>query len=623
MVQLINKIRFLNGDEPLPHDHLLHKPISSWPYHLKATTMADIPAIRSLDVAHEQCRNFFDEAQIWRMDVPFRNLRTSRTIKSCRLRDEAISRSVELGHYQETDWTDLPIGCHGMNVFSTPESKARIRIVEESFLNDCFSTDPTIAARLGTRQIPQVSYRTRLEIRNRLATAIYLWQFDFDAYYPSIPTDPSCHRRFVIKHKKRYFVLRCLGTGARWSVVVAQSITYMIVDVDLGEDDAIGIFTIIDNILIYGNDLDRFIDVVKKIASRITTANLQSTPRADAVIAMPRSEIERIAIEPTVFCGEEYARDPANPNRRMIRNSTKTAAKMMLAIEQFCTGRQLMTPTKRQFTALLSLISYAMHTLHVSPARYWSLFAAHRAVCREATIEGWDTPTTYIAPTVRRELIELVDMCANREFSHIPRPRHMATYDDTAYDLIIHSDASAEGWGAYIVWRNRIFTIQRRWASTLRSDAGPMANDLRRIFNPRASPDTEPSAIKFILRSIPHFERDMLQEGVRIASVTDHHAIPAAQRKGNGFGGIGHGRFLNDMYRETEALDRNLQIQIDHFFVEGVLNAADPLSRNLGDECEEIVWREVTSTIGQQLPQLGSLYCPLIHDDEIREPWMR
>ncbi len=623
MVQLISKIRFLEGDEPLPQDHPLYKPIGTWPYHLKATTMANIPAIRSLEVAHEECRKFFDKAQIWRTDVPFRGIRTSRTIKSCRLRDEAISRSVELGHYQETDWTELPIGCHGMNVFGTPESKARIRIVEESFLNDCFSTDPTIAARLGTMAIPQLSYRTRLEIRNRLATARYLWQFDFDAYYPSIPTDPSCHRRFVIRHKKRYYVLRCLGTGARWSVVVAQSITYMIVDVDLGEDDEIGIFTIIDNILIYGNDLERFIDLVKEIATRITMANLQSTPRSDAVSTMQRSEIGKSAIEPTVFCGEEYAIDPVNPARRLIRNSTKTAAKLLLAKDLFFSRFESLIPTKRQFTALLSLISYAMHTLHISPARFWSLFAAHRSVCKEASIVGWDTPTQYIAPTIRREVIELIDQCSSRDYKVIPRPRHMATYDDTAYDLIIHSDASAEGWGAYILWRDRIFTIQRRWGSTLRSDAGPMADDLRRIFNPRASPDSEPSAIKFILRALPRFEHEMLQEGIRIASVTDHHAIPSAQRKINGFGGIGHGRFLNDLFRETEALDRKFQIQIDHFFVEGVLNAADPLSRNLGEDCNEIVWREVTNTIRQQLPQLKSLYCPLIHEDEIRAPWMR
>ena len=85
--------------------------------------------------------------------------------------------------------------------------------------------------------------------------------------------------------------------------------------------------------------------------------------------------------------------------------------------------------------------------------------------------------------------------------------------------------------------------------STLTEFVGPAGDnvDLYALFNPRSSADTEPCCIKCVLRELE--KRGMLTPGMRVASITDHHAVPSAQTKRHGFGGVGHGRFLNDLFK--------------------------------------------------------------------------
>lgn len=66
-----------------------------------------------------------------------------------------------------------------------------------------------------------------------------------------------------------------------------------------------------------------------------------------------------------------------------------------------------------------------------------------------------------------------------------------------------------------------------------------------------------------------------------IAVATDHRAIVVAQRKLNGFGGIGRGIHLNNLFRTTyDFLKENIVVKFFH--VLGTLNTADSLSRNFG-----------------------------------------
>lgn len=66
--------------------------------------------------------------------------------------------------------------------------------------------------------------------------------------------------------------------------------------------------------------------------------------------------------------------------------------------------------------------------------------------------------------------------------------------------------------------------------------------------------------------------------------MTDHEAIVRAQRKLNGYGGIGRGYALNKLYEYVYDMWFNNNIEVTFFYIAGKLNPADSLSRNFGDD---------------------------------------
>ena len=628
MTRVIEKVRELDDLPVLPKDHAIYAPPDQWPEHVKVTTQADMEAAALLPVAHAECRVFWIRTERWRLGLPLQNCATSRTIKSSKLSDKAIEARVAMGQYLETDWTSMPKGCHGVNAFFANEMKVdpidpkiRKRIVEESHLNDCVSADPKQAEALGTEAIPNVRYRTRHEIRTTLKGCQYMLQIDFDAYYPSLPIGADAMRLQIVLHKGKYYAMGVLATGARWSVCIGQALTWMIVDIDLDDYPHTGIITIIDNILIHSSDLTEFLAVVRKITDRIGAVKLQSTPPVAILAKMSDSDLAKKAMEVQVFAGEEYTWDPVS-NTRLIRNSTKTAAKLLVAFDQITSPNI----TRRKFAALTSLIQYAMHTIAVRPSAYWRFFSAHRAICSEATQThaGWDAPITYIADSVLEQIRELVKKCASRSFLQIPQARPLPTYDDQQYDIIVWTDASKLGWAS--IWHfqisGKIFIMQRPWTDQLATAA---SSEEEHRFRNGMSAHSEPAcifhSIKSALRLHPEwFDLRPRGERLRIAMVTDHYPIPQAQRKPSGYAGIGRGRYLNDLYVVTDQMEEKFLWLIDYFYVQGKLNPADPYSRYFEKQIGKDVriWQHTTIS----LPSLSATFCPILKDD-LREVWMR
>ncbi len=539
MARVIEKVRELDGLPALRSDHAIYAPPARWPEHIKATTPADLEAAALLPVAHAECRSFWIRTERWRLGLPLQNCATSRTIKNSKISDSAIKARVKMGQYIETDWTSLPIGCHGVTAFFANEMKVdpldpkiRKRIVEETHLNDCVSADPKQAEALGTDQIPNVRYRTRHEIRSTLKLCRYMIQIDFDAYYPSIPIGAEAYRHQVIRYKNKYYCMGVLATGARWAVCIGQALTWMIVDIDLDDYPNTGIMSIIDNILIHSSDLTEFLAVVRKITDRIGLVKLQSSPPVADLAKMSDSDLTKKAMEAQTFAGEEYTWDPVS-NTRLIRNSTKTAAKLLVALDQLARPDL----TRRNFAAMTSLIQYAMHTLAIRPSRYWRFFSAHRAICSQATQDrgGWDAPTTYIAESVLDQIRELVTKCASRSFRQIPLPRPLPTYNDQEYDIIVWTDASKVGWAS--IWHfqrsGKIFIMQRPWIDQLATAVTSVDEHRFRI---GMSAHSEPAfifhSIRSTLRLHPEwFDLKPRGERIRIAMVTDHYPNPSGSEE--------------------------------------------------------------------------------------------
>lgn len=144
-------------------------------------------------------------------------------------------------------------------------------------------------------------------------------------------------------------------------------------------------------------------------------------------------------------------------------------------------------------------------------------------------------------------------------------------------------------------------SMQQRWLSdgaVTREDDLPAMGPAEH-FAAKHSAHSEPRAVGCILREL---RREGIPRGTRIAVVTDHSAIAYAQRRLNGFGGIGRGYALNKLYEQTNKLFHEEGVVILFFYINGKSNPADTFSRNFGADVGDEVTRRCID--GPSLPEL-------------------
>eukprot|EP00796_Vickermania_ingenoplastis_P005508 gene5508-biopygen3337 len=332
----------------------------------------------------------------------------------------------------------------------------------------------------------------------------------------------------------------------------------------------------IDNILIAAGEGQEkeFIDAVRTIVERIRRVNLLTSPDRDTVEKSTDEELLLMSMEPNTFLGEEYV---WNGKERLIRNSIKTVAKLGLSLEAT-------SYTCRSFVSSVSLILYAMHTTRLNPAGAFQLLRAYRGVYR--TVEeglDWDDPILYLDPSVVAKLQELGrELCRNEfwQIADIVNP----TYNESDYDYVAVTDASLGGWGAYVHDRASDTTTgyQQRWEKRNTFDSTPYTpHEARRkgFFDAQHSAHAEPRAVELLIKQIV---RHGLKDNQKIAVITDHEAIAKAQRRCNGFGGIGRGYALNKLFEFVYDLWFTRGVEVYFFWLKGTSNPADGISRTFG-----------------------------------------
>ncbi|CAM42016.1 LOW QUALITY PROTEIN: TATE DNA transposons [Leishmania braziliensis MHOM/BR/75/M2904] len=275
--------------------------VKQWPLHLKRNTPLDMDTVLAMPTKRASTKRFLQRIQCFLDPSFYDGLRTSRTIKKCALTAAEIQQAIEMGKFEPCPISDigaqvqLPEGMHGVNVFTVPELKGRRRLITEPLLNRV----------IPKHHVPRVHYDTRLGRRQRLRYARYMLQIDFEAYYDAIPIAATLRNKFVFRarHDGRYYRLRTLPTGARWSVAVGQAVTWTIVDIDT----PVTITTLIDNILVAAREGQEreFVLAVRTVVARIKAANLMTSPNRDELEAMSDEEILQLASANTVFLGED------------------------------------------------------------------------------------------------------------------------------------------------------------------------------------------------------------------------------------------------------------------------------------------------------------------------------
>lgn len=577
----------MNGVENppvLPHPSL-------WKLHLKDVTMVDLQAVLGLPTHRSETKPFLSAALTFLDDRSFVSMRTSRTIKSTQLSMEDINMAVSMGKFEKVPnnafhGNILPEGYNGVNVFAVPELKGRRRLI----------TEPHVNASVDAALIPSVNYPTRLGRRQSLRYAKYMIQIDFEAFYDTIPLPVEARKHFVFRKGSEYFQLRTLPTGARWSVAVGQAITWTIVDIDT----PVIIHTMIDNIMIAAHEGEEmaFLKAVRTVVHRIELANLKTSPPRDVLNSASDAELLDLARENNTFLGEEYRWDGSE---RRIRNSVKTIAKLGLAL-------QARAFSHRSFVSLVSLMLYAIHTTQLNPAGAFQLLRAYRAVYRLVTQgRSWDSLLTYLDPKVYDRMQELGQQLLVNSWWTISEPSKV-TYVDEDYDCIVYTDASFAGWGAIAHKKGEdgCVTYQQRWERGRGFPAIPPTHS-QHLFHAQHSAHAEPKAAQMSLRQLI---MDGLPDDSNVALVTDHLPIVHAQRRSNGFGGIGRGYSLNRLFEFVYDLGHTRGIKVNFFHISGPCNPADTLSRVFGVEANN---RTVSkgSAPSTLLPSLQCTYSPV------------
>ncbi|KPA73092.1 TATE DNA transposon [Leptomonas pyrrhocoris] len=519
-------------------------------------------------------------------------LRTSRTIKRTKLSLEDETRAIRMGKFERCPGEfnhRLHDGVHGVNVLTVPEMKGRRRMITEPHLNSV----------VRKAELPKLCSPGRLERRQGLRFAKYMLQIDFEAFYDAIPLPEETRNKFVFFTSREYYYrLKTLPTGARWSVAVGQSITNMIVDVVTGAT----IYTCIDNIMIAAREGQEevFVATVRTVLQRIRQANLLTSPDRESLLAKTDTELLTLAQEEQVFLGERFW---WNGTERLVSNSIKTISKLFLAL-------QATRFTCRTFVSLLSLEMYALHTTRLNPAVFAHLLRAYRGVYRLVERgRPWDSELTFVDPRVNRLMRELGAKLVENGWWTIAPAVHV-DYVDSRYDYISFTDASAEGWGAISRWKNgSAFKYPQRWVSDLETDdeeVHPAEGQDPLLFTAKHSAHAEPAAItrllKLLLRRNP-------SPGQTSAVVTDHIAIVRAQRRQNGFGGIGRGYALNRLFQLPNALFHEQEINVVFFYMKGEGNPADDLSRHFGEDYSPQTIESPADNLG--VPSVEHTYSPL------------
>ncbi|CAD2214073.1 hypothetical protein, conserved [Angomonas deanei] len=594
-------------------------PSPQWPLHLKFPSLLDIQILLRLSVAHSKTMDVLIAVQKFLQPDYYRGMRTSRTIKTTSISMEDVRLAVERGKFElcdelnraldqyarssdggpRTRFGRSPSEYHSVNAFYVTELKGRRRLITEPILNSIVDVET----------IPRVESLGRLEKRQALKHCKWLLQIDFNRFYDAIPLhDVHVRNKFVFLGKDRqYYRLRTLPTGARWSVIVGQTITSTIVDIDT----PLTILTMIDNIIIGGREGQEevFVVTVRRILERIRSVNLETSPDRDVLLSTSSDDLLSMALANNTFLGEEYAWD-TRLKERVVRNSTKTVAKLNLCM------RKCPYYTCRSFVSMISLVLFAFHTTNKNPAGLFFLLKVYRAVYTEVSRTGgeWDVALNHVAPSVQEELRRVIDLLSRNEYARVS-DKMQVTYDENAYDFIVYTDASGAGWGAIVhdTQTGETTGLQKAWVDELVVNPyyGPRGDERTTWFNRKHSAHAEPSYIVEVLQYL--IETRVLTTGKRVAVVTDHEAIVAAQRKLNGFGGIGRGYTLNRLFELTYNMLYTEGILVVYFYIAGPQNPADTLSRVFHHHNSFGEIRTLDAS-GLRLPSLKETFCQLAED---------
>jgi hypothetical protein len=344
--------------------------------------------------------------------------------------------------------------------------------------------------------------------------------------------------------------------------------------------EGVDVHTMIDNVTIFGDDVEAFVRAVTLFLERCKQvgATLNDADK------LPRNRAEIIAqgtVSPFTFLGEVYLADGT------VKNTDHNVTKLRLAYErlQASITDESIVVTKRQVAAIIGLWTWLTHTINRSVNCSFEMLRLHSSVA--ASPHQWDDRIKLSVTDISTIGTAITAVLKNQPATPIPIALPSVNHSDYAATIIV--DASRTGFGALVLTQGHVLEVKGGFYKEKPHSA-----------------HAEPLAASLML--------DWARSKVKgpFAIVTDHIALAQGQRRPvSGKGGFSKSYFLNAFFQNLYSDNLNHQV----FYIPGDENPADAASRSnkVGDPIS------VTIRPDTIFPSLANLFHPFATAET--RPW--
>lgn len=294
-------------------------------------------------------------------------------------------------------------------------------------------------------------------------------------------------------------------------------------------------------------------------------------------------EEERVLPSSSISSLGEYFSD------NTVKNTEENIKKFQEVLEY--AERRNWKITKRIFAGIMGHACFLSHTIYSPLFSHHSAMRAYSTMCAET--KEWDV-VYEVFPPLQNSIRKMAEKIVQNEPVDI-KPLVTPSTKNTDYTFVICFDASAKGLGTFVEVHHekisqKIFCFNKAWES----------DGAWRHASAASEPRALTTILKFLQKHFPFITHP------RIAVITDHIALPTAQRKWYSFcGGFSTSYELNRAYETLYMWDQHAQI----FYVEGTKNFADGPSRS-SDMNLFVTERPIP--LGFVFPSLTSFYHPYL-----------
>lgn len=523
------------------------------PLNVKSVPPGNLAEVRKLEAEDRACTTFFEEAiRILHDEQFYLDAIKDSGLEPSPLRKTSLSAKeldMMLGGKLEGAAKNPVWGVFGFKV--AEPAKGRCRAIFDCDLNLVFKT--TLAYCLKNKD------QIRSCCHNGGDDEFVFLQFDFKSFYDQFVLWLRVRRFFgLLGHDEMVYWLRLLPMGFRLAVAAAQATMWMFLN--FPKSEKVNVATCIDNVCFSGKRslvhpvVNTFLERV--FSCGFTLNGWDGSKYLLLNLSERMSKLRETEEREFDFLGETYSL-----SRGVRAMTTKTVDKLVMVWQAI--GKLGFQVTNRQFFCLIGLLVYATGVLSIPTYKYFNVFRKVRLLSAKLNENEslWDSPLSMSLS--KGEVVDLTGW-VKAALRNEPVPTLSGRKEPPPLDQIdamyIVVDASEWGWGALLFNNKRVCvgTGCGKWGK------GDFSSSVK----------AEPLGVR---QAVLHFRHSI--RSCKVAILTDHESLVWASRSM-----FTHSFFYNSCFVFLQGMKKELNSNFFFYFLAGVRNTADSLSRGTGVE---------------------------------------